>query len=101
MDIISIAQQAKPKPSGQIELRRAQFTALSRVVKIIPSSSSSLPKSSGLDSVTCLPRVVLIGPLAKHPYFGITLGPAQSGHLVGHALAAIFFKRGASIVAPT
>src|SRR5437016_1084755 len=60
MDIISIAQHANPKPSGQIELRRAQFTALSSVVKIMPSSSSSLPKSSGLVSVTCLPRDTLI-----------------------------------------
>src|SRR5437773_9763183 len=28
MDIISMAQQARPKPSGQMELLRAQFTAL-------------------------------------------------------------------------
>src|SRR6201993_3780688 len=60
MDIISIAQQARPNPGGEMELRRAQFTALSRVVKIMPSSSSSLPKSSGLVSVTCLPRDTLI-----------------------------------------
>ena len=31
MDIISMAQQARPKPSGQMELLRAQFTALSSV----------------------------------------------------------------------
>src|ERR1700742_1699874 len=62
MDIISMAQQASPKPRGQIELRRAQFTALSSVVKMMPSSSSSLPKSSGLVRVTFLPRDVLIGP---------------------------------------
>src|SRR5271170_5889324 len=62
IDIISIAQQARPKPSGQMELRRAQFTALSSVVKMMPSSSSSLPKSSGLESVTCLPRDVLMMP---------------------------------------
>ena len=60
MDIISMAQQANPNPSGQIELLRAQFTALSSVVKMIPSSSRSLPKSSGLVSVTCLPRDVLM-----------------------------------------
>src|SRR5206468_8154470 len=60
MDIISMAQQANPNPSGQIELLRAQFTALSSVVKIMPSSSRSLPKSSGLLNVTCLPRDVLI-----------------------------------------
>src|SRR5437016_3757524 len=60
MDIISMAQQAKPKPSGQMELLRAQFTALSSVVKRMPSSSRRSPKSSGLVSVTCLPRDTLI-----------------------------------------
>src|SRR5580692_11480139 len=62
MDIISMAQQARPKPRGQMELLRAQFTALSSVVKMMPSSSSRLPKSSGLVSVTCLPSDVLIFP---------------------------------------
>src|SRR5258707_15181114 len=62
MDIISMAQQARPKLSGQMELLRDQFTALSSVVKMMPSSSSSLPKSPGLVSVTCLPRDVLIVP---------------------------------------
>src|SRR5580692_5679484 len=62
IDIISMAQQARPNPSGQMELRRAQFTALSSVVKIMPSSSRSLPKSSGLERVACLPRDVLIVP---------------------------------------
>src|SRR5467141_2372875 len=62
IDIISIAQHAKPNPSGQIELFRAQFTALSSVVKMIPSSSSSLPKSSGFVSVTCFPNDVLMFP---------------------------------------
>src|SRR6266581_4657422 len=65
MDIISIAQQARPKPRGQMELFRAQFTALSSVVKMMPSSSSSLPKSSGLVSVTCLPRDTLICSSSK------------------------------------
>src|SRR6266481_1096328 len=60
MDIISMAQQARPKLSGQMELLRAQFTALSRVVKTMPSSCRRLPKSSGLVSVTCLPRDVLM-----------------------------------------
>src|SRR5215469_18441159 len=75
IDIISIAQQASPNPSGQIELRRAQFTALSRVVKMIPSSSSSLPKSSGLVSVTCLPSDVLIFPRL---YFGTAIRSHQA-----------------------
>src|SRR5882672_8856103 len=44
MDIISIAQQARPKLSGQMELLRAQFTALSSLV-----------------SVACLPSEVLMG----------------------------------------
>src|SRR6202011_1118816 len=37
MDIISMAQHAKPKPSGQMELLRAQFTALSSWAKITRS----------------------------------------------------------------
>src|SRR4029077_1021998 len=60
MDIISMAQQARPKLRGQIELLRAQFTALSRVVKMMPSSCRRSPKSSGLVSVTCLPSDVLM-----------------------------------------
>ena len=39
IDIISIAQQASPNVIGQIEFLRAQFTALSSVVKIIPSDA--------------------------------------------------------------
>src|SRR5579862_7468831 len=71
MDIISMAQQARPKPRGQMELLRAQFTALSSVVKIMPSSSRSLPKSSGLVSVTCLPRDVLMEPRSVQFHFRI------------------------------
>ena len=37
MDIISIAQQARPKVAGNIELERAQLTALSRVVVMMDS----------------------------------------------------------------
>src|SRR5258708_32587653 len=66
MDIISMAQQAKPKPSGQMELLRAQFTALSRVVKMIPSSCRRFPKSSGFVRVTCLPSDVLMVCRLKH-----------------------------------
>src|SRR5579864_7966108 len=62
IDIISIAQQASPNPSGQMELLRAQFTALSSCAKIIPSSCSSLPKSSGFSRVTFLPADALMGP---------------------------------------
>src|ERR1700681_4962985 len=52
MDIISIAQQARPKPSGQMELLRAQFTALSSWVKMMPSSLRILVKSPGSSSFT-------------------------------------------------
>src|SRR6266446_1913667 len=52
IEMMSMAQHARPKPSGQMELLRAQFTALSSVVKMMPSSSRRSPKSSGLVSVT-------------------------------------------------
>src|ERR1700730_5711923 len=52
MDIISIAQQAKPKLSGQMEFLRAQFTALSSWVKMMPSSLTILVKSPGSSSFT-------------------------------------------------
>src|SRR5580704_10965046 len=84
MDIISIAQQARPNPRGQMELRRAQFTALSSVVKMMPSSSRSLPKSSGLVRVTFLPRDVLIGP--RREYFRILHGFRQTAVLWEFAL---------------
>src|ERR1700682_715010 len=72
IDIISIAQQARPKPSGQIELLRAQFTILSSCAKRMPSSSSSLPKSSGLVSVALLPSDVLTcaSTIFSHSYGG-------------------------------
>src|SRR5579871_4568966 len=41
IDIISIAQHAKPKDMGQIEFLRAQFTALSKVVKTNPSDAAA------------------------------------------------------------
>src|SRR5258708_35551714 len=75
MDISSIAQQARPNPSGQMELLRAQFTALSSVVKMMPSSSRRFPKSSGLVSVTCLPSDVLM--VCGLNYFRIAERPRQ------------------------
>src|SRR4029077_1359310 len=86
------AQHANPNPSGQIELLRAQFTALSRVVKMIPSSSSSLPKSFGFVSVTCLPSDVLIVP---RPPFSHTLTLETIRAFRG---SAIFWLRGHSAV---
>src|SRR5262245_12544099 len=43
--IISIAQHARPKPSGQIAFARAQFTTLETVVNRMPFSSSSRIRS--------------------------------------------------------
>jgi hypothetical protein len=40
MDIISMAQQAKPKVMGQTEFLRIQFTAKSSEVRKTPSGSS-------------------------------------------------------------
>src|SRR5438874_9383919 len=37
MDIISMAQQARPNVMGQMEFLRIQFTALSSVVRTTPS----------------------------------------------------------------
>src|SRR5262249_17212113 len=69
MDIISIAQQASPKPRGQIELLWAQFTALWVVVKMKASASSRVPESSGLVNVMCLPTDALMVP--RREYFRI------------------------------
>src|SRR5579862_1306011 len=60
MDIISMAQQARPKASGQSELLRAQFTALSSCVKMMPSLFRTLVRSSGLSRVTLRPPSTLI-----------------------------------------
>src|SRR6266849_5225492 len=40
IDIISMAQQAKPNDIGQMEFLRAQLMALSRVVRITPSEAA-------------------------------------------------------------
>src|SRR5260370_4444915 len=80
IDIISMAQQARPKLRGQMELLRAQFTALSRVVKMMPSSSRRLPKSSGLVRVACLPSDVLI--VCRLGHFLIAEQPRQMERLL-------------------
>src|SRR6516225_6746969 len=41
IDIISIAQHAKPKLMGQIEFLRAQLTARSSVVNTMPSEAAA------------------------------------------------------------
>src|SRR5882724_10051644 len=40
IDIISIAQQARPNDIGQMEFLRAQLMALSRVVRMTPSEAA-------------------------------------------------------------
>src|SRR5260370_24863522 len=60
MDIISMAQHARPNASGQSELLRAQFTALSSWLKIMPSFCRTLVRSSGLSRVTLRPPSTLI-----------------------------------------
>src|SRR5690349_22716206 len=40
IDIISMAQQARPKDMGQMEFLRAQLMALSSVVRITPSEAA-------------------------------------------------------------
>jgi hypothetical protein len=54
MDIISIAQQAKPKDMGQMELRRAQLTTLSSDENRIPSFRRKFSSSPGFSRVTPL-----------------------------------------------
>src|ERR1700690_1775790 len=61
IEIISIAQHAKPKDIGQIELRRAQFTTLSSDANRIPSSLRKLSSSPGLSSVTPFASSTAIG----------------------------------------
>src|SRR5947199_5859217 len=59
IDIISMAQQAKPKLIGQMEFLRIQFTAESRVVRVVRTipSGVGLPKVSSL--TTLLPSSVV------------------------------------------
>src|SRR5579859_4302268 len=58
MAIISMAQQAKPKVMGQMELLRHQFTAQSSEVKMIPSGGCSPKATSRILVISCsLPTV--------------------------------------------
>jgi len=41
IDIISMAQHARPNDMGQMEFLRAQFTALSSVVSRMPSEAAA------------------------------------------------------------
>ena len=62
IDIISMAQQAKPNDMGQIEFLRAQFTALSKVVNTKPSEAAA----AALATVSLSRRSnSSTGPLAK------------------------------------
>src|ERR1039457_6296219 len=62
IDIISIAQHAKPNDMGQIEFLRAQFTALSKVVSTRPSEAAAAALAT--DSLSRRSNRS-IGPLAK------------------------------------
>src|SRR2546423_12965312 len=58
MAIISMAQQARPKVMGQMELLRTQFTALSSVVSKMPSGGSSPKVTVRMRAASCsLPTV--------------------------------------------
>src|ERR1039457_7547353 len=62
IDIISIAQHARPNDMGQIEFLRAQFTALSKVVNTKPSEAAA----AALATVSLSRRSnSSTGPLAK------------------------------------
>src|ERR1700737_2862801 len=67
IDIISIAQQAKPNVIGQIEFLRIQFTALSSVVRTTPSGAG-FPKVRSLT--------------ARFPFSRVTYGPKFRSRLM-------------------
>src|SRR5208282_412762 len=73
-DIISMAQQASPKLMGQIELRRAQFTARSIVVNRNPWSARSGVSCPGRSSVTFGPSVSAISPFLQTDYLTPGIG---------------------------
>src|SRR4029077_16784061 len=60
IDIISMAQQAKPKVKGQMEFLRIQLTAESRVVSTTPSGVG-VPKVNSLTTFLLF-SVVTYGP---------------------------------------
>src|SRR2546421_12884711 len=62
MDIISMAQQARPKLMGQSDDLRAQFTAWSSLVKIRPSTPIASLVFNGLASI------VFIIPRLRSPF---------------------------------
>src|SRR5580693_1526156 len=62
IDIISIAQQAKPKLIGQMEFLRAQLTAWPSVVNMIPSDNAAAAFETDSSSTR---ENNSTGPLAK------------------------------------
>src|ERR1700734_1851627 len=66
MDIISIAQHARPNDMGQIELRRAQFTTLSSDANKIPSSFRKFSAYPGAHTGTPFARLPAMAYV--HPY---------------------------------
>src|SRR5437773_6647738 len=79
MDIISMAQQAKPKLMGQSEDLRAQFTAWSSLVKMRPSCAEDCSVATSVFPI----RLHYVTPLAgfqrggagSRPHVGSRLGP--------------------------
>src|ERR1022692_3179939 len=74
IDIISIAQQAKPNVMGQIELLRIQLTAESSVVSTTPSGVG-LPKVGGGSHETILNHVTRRTLVGAYPYGFTTTFP--------------------------
>src|SRR5579859_7935902 len=100
MAIISMAQQAKPKVMGQMELLRHQFTAQSSEVKMIPSGGCSPKATSRILVISCsLPTVfskrsspfMFLLYSERRGRFQLRPGPG------GHALRTSLWQQGSVI----
>src|SRR5215510_14525331 len=86
--IISMALQARPKPSGQIAFARAQFTSVSTLVKRTPRSTSARTASCSRSSRTGAGRGPAEGSDARNP------GPRVRNGFTGRSDMAAPFTRG-------
>src|SRR5262249_26389177 len=86
--IISIAQQARPNPTGQIAFARAQFTSVSTLVKRTPRSTSSRIASCSRSSMTGAGREPVEGSEARSP------GPRVRNGFTGRSDMTAPFARG-------
>src|SRR3954451_24862515 len=89
IDIISMAQQAKPNDMGQMEFLRAQLTARSNVVNTIPSDAAAAALSTERSSIRANNSA---GPLAKGLSIpSVSHGPPRSCKLevIPHAFRHI------------